>query len=116
MSIDLFAIVRDVLVIAYLFVLRIGVPILITLMIGAWLKRALEEHEEKLETAPITLKAGQHCWNVSKTRDAEQAQAAAAQRSDLPCWLALQVNGAGLKDMCYACSVYTSSTPAVVRA
>ncbi len=66
MSIDLFAIVRDVLVIAYMFVLRIGVPLLITLMIGAWLRRMLEEKEEKIETvekaepAAATVKAKTH--------------------------------------------------------
>jgi hypothetical protein len=113
---DIFGIVQALFVIAYMFVLRIGVPILVTLMIGAWLKRVLEEHDEKPETAPVTLKGGQHCWDVSKTRDTEQAQAVAAQRADLPCWLALQVSGAGLKEMCYACPVFTSSAPAIAKA
>jgi hypothetical protein len=116
MSIDLFSIVRDLMVIAYMFVLRIGVPILITLMIGAWLKRLLEEREEKPETVPVVLKAGQHCWDVTKTLDTEQAQAVAAQRPDLPCWLALQVSGAGLKENCYTCPVFTADAPAVVKA
>ncbi len=53
---DIFAIVRDILVIAYMFVLRIGVPLLITLMIGAWLRKLLEEKEpaaeEKTAEAP----------------------------------------------------------------
>lgn len=116
MSIDLFGIVRDVLVIAYMFVLRIGVPIIVTLMIGAWLKRLLEEHEAKPETGPVVLKAGQHCWDVSKTEDAAQAKAVAGHRPDLPCWLALQVSGTGLKEMCYACPVFTSKAPAVAKA
>ncbi len=46
---NLIAIVRDILVIAYLFVLRIGVPLLITLMVGAWLRRLLEEKPEQPE-------------------------------------------------------------------
>ncbi len=49
MSIDIFAIVRDVLVLGYMFVLRIGVPLLITLMIGAWLRKMLEEKEPASE-------------------------------------------------------------------
>ncbi len=52
MSIDLVAIVRDVLVLAYIFVLRIGVPLLVTLMIGAWLRRLLEEKEPVSEGKP----------------------------------------------------------------
>jgi hypothetical protein len=35
-------ILRDVLVIGYLFVLRIGVPLLIMLMVGMWLRKVLE--------------------------------------------------------------------------
>ncbi len=56
MSVDLIGVVRDVLVIAYMFVLRIGVPLLITLMIGAWLRKLLEEKQpvsqEKSVEAP----------------------------------------------------------------
>ncbi len=46
--------IRDILVIGYMFVLRIGVPLIITLMVGAWLRKMLEEKpapEEKEETA-----------------------------------------------------------------
>ncbi len=42
--------IRDVLVVGYLFVLRIGVPLLITLMVGAWLRKVLEEKQEEPET------------------------------------------------------------------
>ncbi len=51
MTLDtLISFVRDVLVIGYMFVLRIGVPLLLTLMIGAWLRRMLEEKHEEPET------------------------------------------------------------------
>jgi hypothetical protein len=116
MSLDLFAIVRDALVIAYMFVLRIGVPILITLMIGAWLRRLLEEREEKPAEAPLALQAGQHCWDITHTPDSEEARAMSAQRPDLPCWLALQVSGAGLKEMCHTCPVFAAHAPAVAGA
>ncbi len=46
--------VRDVLVIGYMFVLRIGVPLLITLMIGAWLRKVLEEKPAETETKTET--------------------------------------------------------------
>lgn len=116
MSIDIFGIVRDLFVIAYMFVLRIGVPIIVTLMVGAWLKRLLEEHEDKPEVTTAVLKPGQHCWDIAKSDDAENARAVAAKRPDLPCWLALQITGAGLKEMCYACPVFTAHAPAVAKA
>jgi hypothetical protein len=44
---NLFPVLRDVIVIGYLFVLRIGVPIIITLFIGWWLERKLTEWDAK---------------------------------------------------------------------
>ena len=47
---NLISFARDVLVLGYMFVLRIGVPLLLTLMIGAWLRRMLEDKTEETET------------------------------------------------------------------
>ncbi len=114
MEIDIIATVRDILVLAYMVVLRIGVPILITLMIGAWLRRILEKEEDKPQQAaqPATYK---HCWETSGTEQAQQARAIAETRPDLPCWLALQVKGSGLKESCYSCPLYTQHAPAAAH-
>ncbi len=113
---DIFRIARDVLVVAYMLILRVGVPILITLMIGAWLRKLLEEREAREQKRPDALAAGQHCWEIKQCPEAEQARCAAKQHPDLPCWLALQLNGAGLKPGCYACPIYTQHAPATVKA
>ncbi len=60
------AIVRDVLVIAYMFVLRIGVPLILTLMIGAWLRRLVEEKEDKSEKVEQTQAAPETVKNQLK--------------------------------------------------
>ncbi len=60
------AIVRDVLVIAYMFVLRIGVPLILTLMIGAWLRRLVEEKEDKSEKVEQTQAAPETVKNQVK--------------------------------------------------
>jgi hypothetical protein len=39
--------IRDVVVIGYMFVLRIGVPIIVTLFMGWWLERKLAEWDAK---------------------------------------------------------------------
>ncbi len=115
---DFFGFLRDLFVVGYMFVLRIGVPLLITLMLGAWLKHFLEEREAKElpESRPLTLAAQQHCWDIKQSAETEQARSAAAQRPDLPCWLALQVGGTGLKEMCYTCPAFTAHAPATVKA
>jgi hypothetical protein len=56
-------VVRDILVIGYLFVLRIGVPVLITLMLGSaarkWLEasdaREAEKESKPTPPAPVEL-------------------------------------------------------------
>ncbi len=50
MTVDIGAILRDVLVLGYMFILRIGVPLLITIMLGAWLRKLLEEKEPVSES------------------------------------------------------------------
>jgi hypothetical protein len=44
---NVFPFIRDVVVVGYLFVLRIGVPIIVTLFIGWWLERKLAEWDAK---------------------------------------------------------------------
>ncbi len=51
---NIISLVRDILVIGYMFVLRIGVPLLLTLMIGAWLRKMLEDKTEETETETKT--------------------------------------------------------------
>ncbi len=114
---DLLTLVRDVLVVGYIFVLRVGAPILITLMIGAWLKHFLEEREKKEhpEAQPLSLASQQHCWDVQPCPETEQAKSVAQQRPDLPCWLALQAQGSGMTERCYTCPAYTGHAPATQR-
>ncbi len=64
MSIDILAILRDVMVLGYMFILRIGVPILITLMIGAWLRKLLEEKEPVSEDKPVEAPKASHAKKV----------------------------------------------------
>ncbi len=51
--VDLLMLVRDVAVLAYLFVLRIGVPIVILLGVGAWLERKLNPDAAR-ESKPLS--------------------------------------------------------------
>ncbi len=44
---NIFPVIRDLIVIGYMFVLRIGVPIIVTLFIGWWLERKLVEWDAK---------------------------------------------------------------------
>ncbi len=60
MAIDIGATLRDVLVLSYMFILRIIVPLLITLMIGAWLRKLLEEKAPATEDKPVEAPQSKH--------------------------------------------------------
>jgi hypothetical protein len=60
-------VIRDLIVIAYLFVVRIGVPIIITLFIGWWLERKLAEWDAK-DLAALEQK---RALEQAKTREPE---------------------------------------------
>lgn len=44
---NIFPVIRDLVVIGYMFVLRIGVPIIVTLCMGWWLERKLREWDAR---------------------------------------------------------------------
>jgi len=106
----------DTLVVLFMFVLRIGVPIAITLLVGRWLEKKLAPHEEEqMETKSnyttrVTRLGGKiiqiHCWDLKRCERAQRAQCAAYQRPDLPCWLALQAEGGKLRAECFTCALY----------
>jgi hypothetical protein len=99
---DLGAIWQDAVVLGYMCGLRVGVPLLITIMLGKYLQRRLEERDREELAARHAF-----CWDSAKTIDSERASRASALRPDLPCWLALQVSGGELTEKCYDCPLFS---------
>ena len=99
-----------------MFVLRIGIPIVITLLIGLWLEKRLASPQEPEEMEDSTSKTARytrtgniiqiHCWDLKRCEKTQRAQCAAFQHPDLPCWLAIQAEGGKLREECFTCSLY----------
>jgi hypothetical protein len=98
-----------------LLIVRVGVPLAITLAVGIWLERKLQPQEYAEQAArtqarlqvrmPILAKQPLHCWEIKGCDPAAYSKCPAFARQDLPCWLALQV--AGIKiDRCVICELY----------
>jgi len=106
----------DAVVVLFMFVLRIGVPIALTLLVGRWLEKKLAPREEgqvettRRFTTRTTQSGGKiiqvHCWDVKRCAPAKLAQCAAYKRPDLPCWLAIQAEGGKLREECFTCTFY----------
>lgn len=110
-------------VILGMFFLRIGVPIIVTIGLGAWLENKLRPAD--FQRTPQRIPRGKiipfpraqtgahvatvpvvHCWEAKQCDPAKRAQCAAYQRPDLPCWLALQTTGGKVRPECPDCEFY----------
>jgi hypothetical protein len=112
MSNDFMGLMRDVIVLAYMVGLRVGVPLLITLFAGKWIQRKLAERDQAEERA---LKGEPFCWDKRRTAQTAGAQAAATAHPELPCWLAVQAHGNGLIEACFNCPRYATSHKRSIR-
>jgi hypothetical protein len=100
-------ILRDVIVLGYMVVLRIGVPLAITILAAVWLQRKLAEQDKAEERAR---RGEPHCWNTHETEQTQRARLAAEAHPEMPCWLAVQAHGDGLSEECFECPRYAVDT------
>ncbi len=98
---------NDILSVLGLFVLRIGIPLAITLGIGYWLEKRLRPPvtEPTHNIQPI-LGQAQHCWEIKGCAPEAIQKCPAFIRQDLPCWLANQVATGSLKPGCATCGQF----------
>lgn len=129
----------NVLLIIALFVLRLGVPLLITVAIGYGLSRLdakwqAEAETEQLAQQPVadrpqqrpvkqpaivqvpTLQqtyvrdhAGRPCWGLKDCAEAVTDAISACERGDTPCWEARRLKEGGLPEKCSTCEVYKAT-------
>lgn len=99
-----------------MFVVRIGIPVAITLVLGWWLEKKLRPPDADQNGKIVRLDTARHaksskviqlhCWNMKHCDSAKVAQCAAYKHPELPCWLALQVEGGKVREECFTCALY----------
>jgi len=105
--------IQDILVIAGMFFLRIGVPLLLVMGIGYLIQRwqepkAVQEQFEGMVRSAQERQAvavGKPCWEVMGCSEEKRAGCAAASQPEIPCWLARQIAGQPLPRGCTTCQV-----------
>ncbi len=103
----------EAVIVLLLFVVRIGIPIAVTLAFGYWLERKLRPAEAPAET-PENIRLVRkpsniirlHCWDIKRCEPAQRAHCATCRHPDLPCWLAIQVEGGKVREQCFTCGFY----------
>ena len=107
-------------VIAGMFLLRIGVPLVGTLVVAYFLRRldarwqaeawaeweASHSQEEVIAEAKI-LQPNESCWSLKGCDEADHANCAAPKQTDIPCWLARRRSEGKLPAECYNCAQFS---------
>jgi hypothetical protein len=107
-------------VIAGMFMLRIGVPLAITLGVAyalrrldakwqaeAWAELETSQPEDTVITQVKPLVNEQPCWSLKGCDETARAQCAAPQQLDIPCWLARRRSEGKLPAECYNCAEFS---------
>jgi hypothetical protein len=110
---------KETLIVVGMFLLRLGVPLGITLAVGHWLRRmdarweaeALAQWEQ--EAVPAELKAlkraAQPCWEQKGCPEAQRAQCPAYKFWGIPCWVARLRATGRLPGECHNCGIFSLS-------
>ena len=117
--------IGDALVIAGMFILRLGVPLAITLAVGylllrldrkwqaeawaEWESNRLEQEEQGEQAAgrATSSAAKQLCWDLKECSQAVRDQCPAFKRPNIPCWLARRRAEGRLPAACYDCELFS---------
>lgn len=91
------------------FALRIGVPLLLTIMVGRGLLKLdakWKEDGQKIRIEDITnadrVIEGMNCWEFFECSDAKRSKCKVLDQSELPCWEIYQKVGGDLAE-CLTC-------------
>jgi len=110
----------EVAVVAGMFFLRIGVPLIITLAVAyflrrldakwqadAWAEWEASRSQDGVIAAPNSLQPGESCWSLKGCDETTRANCAATKQPTLPCWLARRRSEGRLPAECYNCAQFT---------
>lgn len=105
-----------------MFILRLGVPLAITLGVSYWLRRldkkwqaeaasrqatTLAQREIERQPQPRAIEPPEKpCWQVHQCPDAERDCCPAFLKAPVPCWMARYLTGGRLPAKCYGCALF----------
>jgi hypothetical protein len=107
--------------VAGLFVLRLGVPLAVTIAVAyflrrldgkwqaeAWAEWEASQPEEKIIAETRRLQAGgEPCWSIRDCEEQVQANCPAPKQPGIPCWLARRRSEGKLPAACYNCELFS---------
>lgn len=115
-------VILETLALTVLFVLRLGIPIAVTVLIAwglrrldaRWQAEAAAQQSSRavaagdLDAAAITspLAAEQPCWELNNCAEVQRGNCPACAALDIPCWMARLRADGKLPARCYGCALF----------
>ncbi len=100
-------------VILGMFVLRLGVPLGITLLVGYWLHRLdarwqaeAAQQQAQPEPSKQLKRLEQPCWQIKGCDETTRSRCPAARQPLRPCWLVRRRPDGRLPERCYGCEIF----------
>ncbi len=107
-------------VIVGMFLLRIGVPLGVTLIVAyflrrldakwqaeAWAEWEASQPQDELIADAMSLQSGEPCWSLKGCDETARANCAAPKQPSIPCWLARRRSEGKLPAECYNCARFS---------
>ena len=85
--------------------LRIGVPVALTILVIALLRRLDQKWQQESLALPV-IPAGKRCWEVKGCSKGQMEKCPAVAQPDVPCWQVFRSKDGTLKDTCLGCDVF----------
>jgi hypothetical protein len=94
--------------------LRIGIPVAVTILVIALLRR-LDKRWQKESLALPMVPVGEHCWEVKGCSKEQMENCPAVAQPDVPCWQTFRSKDGALNEVCLDCEVFRqASVPRIV--
>jgi hypothetical protein len=101
-------------------VLRIGIPVAITILVFYWLNRMDQRWQEESEKEQNSIQVLNHvsgntrCWETRRCSEESKSKCPAFQKQGTPCWQVFRRSNGVLKEQCMGCKVFQDAPVPIV--
>jgi hypothetical protein len=93
---------------------RLGIPLTITILLIAWLHRLDTSWQKEARRLPV-VPAGKPCWQIKGCSEEKKKDCPAVANPKTPCWQVFRTRDGVMKEACLGCAVFRLA-PIPVRA